>query len=75
MILSKDINPEYSLYNVGATILEALIELDKESSFRTLYLTVSNKHKINVGLFSLGVDWLYILGTIDLKEDGVIKCI
>lgn len=74
MILKKDINPEYSLYHVGSHILDVLIALDRESSFPRLYENVYGKHKTAEGLFSLALDWLYLIDAIHLDEQGTIKC-
>ncbi|MDC9723386.1 MAG: hypothetical protein PSN34_11550 [Urechidicola sp.] len=75
MILNKDINPEYSLYHVGSHILETLIEMDKKSSFSDLYNSVYSKNKTTVNLFSLALDWLYVIDAIFLDEKGSIRCL
>ena len=75
MILNKDINPEYSLYHVGSYILEMLIEMDKKSSFSVLYNAVYSENKTTVNLFSLALDWLYVIDAIYLDEKGVIRCL
>ncbi len=74
MILSRDINPEHSLYHTGAYVLEALIANNKESSFSVLFRFVQSHYQININQFSLALDWLYLLDAITL-EKGVIKCI
>jgi hypothetical protein len=75
MILNKDINPKYSLYHVGSYILETLIKMDKKGSFSILYNAVYSKNKTTVNLFSLALDWLYIIDAISLDNKGVIRCL
>ncbi|CAC9487944.1 hypothetical protein [uncultured Gammaproteobacteria bacterium] len=75
MILNKDINPEYGLYHVGSYILEALIKMDKKSSFSSLYNAVYSQKKTTVNLFSLALDWLYAIDAISLDKEGVIRCL
>ena len=75
MILSKDVNPEYCLYNIGANILEVLIELEDEISFSALYSSVCARCKTSASLFLLALDWLYMIDAIHWEGGGNIKCL
>jgi hypothetical protein len=52
-----------------------LIEMDKKSSFSVLYNAVYSENKTTVNLFSLALDWLYVIDAIYLDEKGVIRCL
>lgn len=74
MIISKDTNPEKDLYCWGAIVIEALAKFEAESvDFITLLQTLKCNSDISSNLFVLSLDWLYLLGTIELTREGNIK--
>lgn len=76
MIVSKDINPEKDFYYLGAKIIEIISQSkDKKIDFFDTYELLSSSEKISINLFTLTLDWLYLLGIINKSKKGIIvKC-
>ncbi len=76
MIISKDINPKRDFYYLGAKIIEILSNIDnKKIDFLKVYETLKSTENISINLFTLSLDWLFIIGIIDYSEKGfIIKC-
>jgi len=75
MIINKDINPEREIYHLGALIIEILTNIPgTELDFFDTYQRLNEKIKVSINLYILTLDWLYILGLINKKEDTIIKC-
>jgi len=76
MIVSKDINPERDFYYLGAKIIEIISQSnDKNVDFFDTYEQLSNSEEISINLFTLTLDWLYLLGVINKTKKGIIvKC-
>lgn len=74
MIVSKDTNPTKDLYYLGAKVLGCLETLErKEVDYVSLLNTVRKEVDISNNLFSLSLNWLYLLGSIELTEQGDIR--
>lgn len=74
MIVSKDTTPGNDLYYLGAKVLECLTPLEsKEVDYISLLNAVKKEVAISSNLFALSLSWLFLLGTIDLTEQGDIK--
>lgn len=76
MIISKDINPERDYYYLGAKVIQ-LLEKSKSKNYDYFeaYLEMKSSENISINLFTLTLDWLYIIGVIDNSEKGYItKC-
>ncbi|TKC01728.1 ABC-three component system middle component 6 [Pedobacter cryotolerans] len=76
MIVNKNINPERDLYYLGGKIIEVLNSFTKnEIDYFDLFLSVNKSNKVSLNLYSLVLDWLFILGTIKKGNKGlIIKC-
>ncbi|GGP02220.1 hypothetical protein GCM10010992_05730 [Cloacibacterium rupense] len=76
MIIDKNINPERDLYYLGGILIEVLSNKNvNEFDYLDLYELLNKKKKISINLYSLTLDWLFILGVITKGENGkVIKC-
>ena len=76
MIVNKNINPERDLYYLGGKVIEVLNSLDQdEVDYFDLFLTVNKLNKITLNLYSLVLDWLFILQVIKKGNKGlIIKC-
>jgi hypothetical protein len=72
LIVSKDINPQNTIYFLGAQLLNVLFDNDGESDFISAFQVINNQKKISVSLFTLAVDWLFLLGLIELDQ-GIIR--
>ncbi len=74
MIIDKSINPERDLYYLGGVLIDILSNKNvKEIDFMDLYALLKKKHTITINLFSLTLDWLFILGVITKGENGKVK--
>lgn len=75
MIISKDINPENDIYYLGSQLIAILdsYSVDKIDFFDA-YSKMKKEHKISVSLFSLVLDWLFLLGIVKSENRFVIKC-
>lgn len=76
MIVNKNINPERDLYYLGGKVIEVLNSHKKnEIDYFDLFLSVNKSNKVSLNLFSLVLDWLFILGVIKKGNKGlIIKC-
>ena len=73
MIISKDLNPERHVYYIGGLILN-LIKTQKEIDFFDIFQKINKKNNISLNLYTLSLDWLYLLGLINQKEGKITKC-
>lgn len=74
MIIDKSINPERDLYYLGGVLIDILSNKNvKEIDFMDLYALLNKKQTITINLFSLTLDWLFILGVITKGENGKVK--
>lgn len=76
MIVNKNTNPERDLYYLGGKVIEALNSFKKnEIDYFDLFLSVKKSNKVSLNLYSLVLDWLFILGVIKKGNKGlIIKC-
>ena len=73
MIISKDINPERDVYYLGAKVIEIIAGEPSHIDFFDLYKKIHSREKISMDLYSLTLDWLYIVGTIENSGKGNIR--
>lgn len=76
MIVDKNINPERDLYYLGGVLIDLLSDKKaNEFDYLDLYELLNKRLTISINLYSLTLDWLFILGAITKGENGkVIKC-
>jgi hypothetical protein len=76
MIVNKNINPERDLYYLGGNVIEVLNSYTKnEIDYFDLFLSVNKSNEVTLNLYSLVLDWLFILGVIKKGNKGmIIKC-
>ncbi|GAB3349334.1 hypothetical protein GCM10027566_05440 [Arachidicoccus ginsenosidivorans] len=76
MIINKHINPERDLYYLGGKLIEILGDSNPINiDYIDLYNQLNNEHHISINLFSLVLDWLFILGVIKKgKKGAIVKC-
>lgn len=76
MIINKNINPERDLYYLGGKVIEVLNTLKQNQiDYFELYILLNKTSKVSLNLYSLALDWLFILGVIKKGNKGVIeKC-
>ncbi len=74
MIISSDIKPDRDLYFLGSRVIEALIASeDKEVDYFELFQKVNSELEISLNLYTLVLDWLFIIGVVKNAEDRLIK--
>ena len=70
MIMPYDIKPQASLYVYGAYVLRALKD-QKYLRITDLFMEVKSKHEFSFSVFVLTLDWLFMIGALEMKcEDG-----
>jgi len=75
MIVGKDIHPQRELYYLGALVLEILaITPDERIEYFSLYQELKEREKTTLNMFSLTLDWLFILGAIDGAKGYIKRC-
>jgi len=73
MIIGKDINPQNNIYHIGAKIIHVLNTYDRPLiDYFEVFNDLNKLDKVSFSLFSLGLDWLYLLGVVD-NNDGQLK--
>jgi hypothetical protein len=76
MIVNKNTNPERDLYFLGGKVIEVINSFTKnEIDYFDLFTEVNKSNKVSLNLYSLVLDWLFILGVIKKGNKGlIIKC-
>jgi len=76
MIISKDINPERDFYYLGAKTIEILSSTDDDKmDFFYVFNALKLDEDVSLNLFTLTLDWLFIIGAIDKSHKGyIVKC-
>ncbi len=76
MIINKNIHPERDLYYLGGKVIEVLnLFTQNEVDYFELFLSVNKSNKLSLNLYSLVIDWLFILGVIKKGNKGlIVKC-
>ncbi|OEF96894.1 hypothetical protein BHF71_11255 [Vulcanibacillus modesticaldus] len=76
MLISTDRNPEYSLYYLGAIILDILYKykcIEIDLLFKSMNEKITKKLPIDYLYYSL--DWLFLLDLIKLNGDKIELCL
>jgi hypothetical protein len=75
MIIGKDVNPQNNVYHIGAKIIQVLNSYDRPSiDYFEVFNDLNKLDKVSFNLFSLGLDWLYLLGVVDNNDGQLKKC-
>ena len=75
MIINEDINPNRQLYFIGGLVLEcAETSLKKNIDFFETYKMLKEKYGMSMNLFSLAIDWLFLIGAIKKNGEEIILC-
>ncbi len=75
MILGKDIHPSKEIYYLGARTLE-LINASPENEIDILdtFQRLNEIERVSMNLFTLTLDWLFLLGSIKSVNGRLEKC-
>lgn len=76
MVIDSDMHPEKNIYYIGAVIIDIMVrhakaDLDIDSLLKKY--NANCKQPISMDYLLLGLDWLFILGTVSIDNKGVIK--
>jgi len=75
MILDQDIKPEKQAYYLGSVILRVLKGQSADQiHLLDLFEQVNRREKISYHAFSMAMNWLFLIGAIDLAEGRLKKC-
>jgi hypothetical protein len=75
MIINKNIHPERDVYYLGAKVIEVLSTQESNLfDYFEVFAQLNEKEKISINLFSLVLDWLFIIGVIKNGNKGLEKC-
>ena len=76
MILGKDTNPKKQIYYISALVLNEMKNIDsRELDFFDIFNSLKQKENdITINIYSLSLDWLYLLGAIKKDKNRLIKC-
>ena len=74
MIINSNITPDRDLYYLGGKVIEVLVSNEEqEVDYFDLFQRVNTELKISLNLYTLVLDWLFIIGVINNAEKGLIK--
>jgi hypothetical protein len=71
MLLPDNIHPEHSIYYNGAFVLQ-ILQKKKKIELLELFQEVKEISKMSFSIFTLCLDWLYLIDIIK-QEDGKIE--
>ena len=74
MIVNKDISPTRKIYYLGAIVLEVIAKNDNSADFFVTYNEVKKSENISMNLFTLTLDWLFIIGAITSNKGNISRC-
>ena len=75
MIVDVDRNPQNQIYYIGGLILNILKQQNTVAfSYMDVFEALNKEHKVSINLYTLSLDWLYLLGTISYNKKGSVKC-
>jgi hypothetical protein len=74
MLIPDNIRPENSVYYNGGKVLEVMLS-EKRLGIGDLYLRMREKMDISMATLTLSLDWLYLLGCLEVKDGEVVLCL
>ncbi len=74
MIIDKNTNPKRDIYYLGGLLLEIISKTDNDICYFDAYLAMKKKENISIKLFSLTLDWLFLINVVDISEGRILKC-
>jgi len=72
MLLPENIHPANSLYFNGAYVLEALRKVG-ETNLMNLYIESRKLRDMQMPIFVLALDWLFLAGLVSFNDSGNIE--
>lgn len=72
MLLPDNIRPENSIYYNGSFVLESLQNKPKQNLL-DLYQSVKTKKNMSFSVFTLCLDWLYLINIAVINKSGEVE--
>lgn len=72
MLLPNDMKPESSIFYYGAIILKKLSE-QGSCDIISLFESIKIDHDLSLKVFSYCLDWLYLIETVVINEEGEVR--
>ncbi len=72
LIINKERNPKYSLYHIGAEVLNLLLN-NPYYEINSLYKELNKQYNgtLSADYFHIALDWLFLLDKIRIQENKV----
>jgi hypothetical protein len=75
MILGKDTHPTRNIYYLGSVVLGIIKSSSKDKiDFFDTFQKLNEKEKVSMNLYTLTLDWLFLLGAIKNNNGRFEKC-
>ena len=74
MINDNNTTPQRDLYYLGGVVIDILNKTNEDESFLDIFEKVLERERISMNLFSLTIDWLFLLDVINFKNGRLLKC-
>ena len=74
MINDNNTNPQRDLYYLAGVVIDILQQTSEDESFFDIFEKVREIETISMNLFSLTIDWLYLLDAVNFKNGRLEKC-
>lgn len=74
MINDNNTNPQRDLYYLGGVVIDILYHASEDESFFDIFGKVHERESISMNLFSLTIDWLFLLDAVNFKNGRLEKC-
>ena len=72
MLLPDNIHPQQSVYYNGSLVLKVL-QGERVLKIFDLYQKVRQNNKMSFPLFTLCLDWLFLLSIVSMNKDGKVQ--
>lgn len=74
MLLPDNIKPENSIYYNGAMVLGVLQNVGRMNLWDLFYKVIETQ-KMSFSIFTLCLDWLYLIDVAKVEEEEVVLCL
>lgn len=72
MLIPDNIHPEKTIYYNGSIVLKVLQQY-RTIDFFDLYEKAREERKITISVFTLCLDWLYLIDLVSIGDDGKVS--
>lgn len=74
MINDNETNPKRDLYYLGGVVINILDHASSDDTFFDIFEKIRERETISINLFSLTIDWLFLLDIVQFKNGRLEKC-